>query len=109
MVELLLDKGSDIEASSSVGSTALMHASRYGHEAVVKLLLDSGARLGDIQTLIHKQDVSGKLTLLIFPLFFGLRMLKTGYFLPKSVKSTSWIKTTGPGLETIYLKSQKGG
>lgn len=43
LVELLLDRGADIDAGSPNGSTALMMAARYGSEAGVELLLKRGA------------------------------------------------------------------
>jgi ankyrin repeat protein len=43
MVELLLDKGADIDKHGEHGYTPLLWAAADGHEAVVKLLLDRGA------------------------------------------------------------------
>ena len=43
IVQLLLDKGADVNAKKTDGVTALMVASRDGHQEVVKLLLDKGA------------------------------------------------------------------
>jgi uncharacterized protein len=43
LIELLLDRGADIDAGSPNGSTALMMAARYGSEAGVELLLKRGA------------------------------------------------------------------
>jgi len=45
LVALLLDRGADIEAPSSNGTTALMMAARYGSEDAVDLLLARGAKL----------------------------------------------------------------
>jgi ankyrin repeat protein len=42
-VQLLLEKGADVEAKGSYGRTALSWAVEKGHEAVVKLLLEKGA------------------------------------------------------------------
>jgi ankyrin repeat protein len=43
VVELLLEKGADVESKDSDGLTPLSWAARGGHEAVVKLLLEKGA------------------------------------------------------------------
>jgi ankyrin repeat protein len=43
LVQLLLDRGAEIDAASPNGSTALMMAAQYGPEDSVKLLLDRGA------------------------------------------------------------------
>ena len=45
VVELLLDKGADVNAQGGDFSNALQAASFRGHEAVVKLLLDKGANV----------------------------------------------------------------
>jgi ankyrin repeat protein len=42
-VELLLDKGADVNAQGGHYSNALQAASSGGHEATVKLLLDKDA------------------------------------------------------------------
>ncbi len=43
LVQLLLDKGSDIESRDFIGCTPLMHAARHGTAETVQLLLDAGA------------------------------------------------------------------
>jgi ankyrin repeat protein len=43
MVELLLEKGADLESKDYFGWTPLLLAREKGHEAVVKLLLEKGA------------------------------------------------------------------
>ncbi|KAG4432770.1 hypothetical protein IFR05_011753 [Cadophora sp. M221] len=45
VVKLLLEKGAELETSSSSGRTPLSFAAARGHEAVVKLLLEKGAEL----------------------------------------------------------------
>ena len=45
VVQLLLDKGADIEARDHSGRTALWMAAKHGHKAVVQLLLDKGANI----------------------------------------------------------------
>jgi len=45
VVQLLLDKGADIETENYDGSTALIWAAANGHTEVVKLLLDKGANI----------------------------------------------------------------
>ena len=42
-MQLLLDKGADIESKDNYGQTPLSWAAERGHEAVVQLLLDKGA------------------------------------------------------------------
>ncbi|KAA0170630.1 hypothetical protein FNF28_01392 [Cafeteria roenbergensis] len=44
-VELLLDRGADLEATDDDGSTALVFAASGGHKDTVELLLDRGADL----------------------------------------------------------------
>ena len=44
MLKKLLDQGASIEQSREDGKTALMLAAVNGHEPVVKLLLESGAK-----------------------------------------------------------------
>ena len=41
-MQLLFDKGADIESKDKDGRTPLSYAAERGHEAVVKLLLDKG-------------------------------------------------------------------
>jgi len=43
VVELLLEKGADVECRPYNGQTPLLWAADMGHEAVVKLLLEKGA------------------------------------------------------------------
>jgi len=43
VVELLLEKGADLECRSNNGWTPLFWAAEKGHEVVVKLLLEKGA------------------------------------------------------------------
>ncbi len=45
VVQLLLDRGANINASNWVNNTALIEAAREGHEAVVQLLLHYGANI----------------------------------------------------------------
>jgi Ankyrin repeats (3 copies) len=51
VVELLHEKGADVDAKAGDGGTALIGAARLGHEVVVRLLLEKGAdvdaRAGD--------------------------------------------------------------
>jgi ankyrin repeat protein len=42
-MQLLLEKGVDVEAKDSDGLTLLHHAAENGHEALVHLLLENGA------------------------------------------------------------------
>lgn len=44
-VEILLDRGADIEARNAEGATPLITASRLGNLALVSLLLEQGAQL----------------------------------------------------------------
>ena len=50
VVQLLIDKGADIEAKDRYGRTPLSWAAEKGHEAVVQLLIDKGA---DIEAKNH--------------------------------------------------------
>jgi hypothetical protein len=43
VVQALLDKGADVNARTTDGTTALIAATRGGHGAVIKVLLDKGA------------------------------------------------------------------
>jgi ankyrin repeat protein len=43
IVELLLDRGSDINVKDEYGNTPLIMASRNGHVDIIQLLLDNGA------------------------------------------------------------------
>ncbi|RDW77988.1 hypothetical protein BP5796_05840 [Coleophoma crateriformis] len=45
VIQLLLEKGAEIEAKDTYGRTALSYAASEGHEAVVKLLLEKGAEI----------------------------------------------------------------
>lgn len=48
VVELLLEKGADLESRNNIGRTPLSLAAEKGHEATVKLLLEKGANLESI-------------------------------------------------------------
>ena len=54
MLELLLDRGANIERTNTVGSTALMIAVQLGHIGAVKLLLRRGANVNHVK----KKDLS---------------------------------------------------
>ncbi len=43
VVQLLLQRGADVNAATESGFVALFWAARYGHEKVVKALIDKGA------------------------------------------------------------------
>jgi hypothetical protein len=45
VVQLLIDKGAQLEVQDHGGRTALTNASQEGHQAVVQLLIDKGAQL----------------------------------------------------------------
>ncbi|KAF1970588.1 ankyrin, partial [Bimuria novae-zelandiae CBS 107.79] len=45
VVELLLNKGADLETKDKNGQTPFLRAAEGGHKAVVELLLDKGADL----------------------------------------------------------------
>ena len=47
-VELLLDRGADMEASDNAGFTALMHAGLYGQGTVARTLMRAGAYAGRV-------------------------------------------------------------
>jgi len=63
VVQLLVEKGANIEVKDSDSNTALIRAALYGHEAVVRLLVEKGA---DIET----KDSDGN-TALIWAALFG--------------------------------------
>jgi ankyrin repeat protein len=44
VVKLLLEKGAELESESGNGQTPLSWAAENGHKAVMKLLLEKGAR-----------------------------------------------------------------
>jgi ankyrin repeat protein len=44
VVRLLLERGADVEAKDNNGKNSLQEAARYGHDEVVKLLLEHGAK-----------------------------------------------------------------
>jgi len=44
VVRLLLEYGADVEAKNSRGETALQEATEKGHDEVVKLLREHGAK-----------------------------------------------------------------
>ena len=45
VVELLLQRGAEIDQQDSDGVTALMIAALYGHERVIDMLLENGAEI----------------------------------------------------------------
>ncbi|GFG27323.1 serine/threonine-protein phosphatase 6 regulatory ankyrin repeat subunit B [Aspergillus udagawae] len=47
VIELLMEKGADIGAKNNVGFTVLDYAALGGHEAVVRLLIEKGEKLGE--------------------------------------------------------------
>jgi ankyrin repeat protein len=57
MVQLLLEKGADVDAKADDGGTALYRAAGSGHEAVVRLLLEKGAyfdvKIADDAAVLH--------------------------------------------------------
>lgn len=57
MIQLLIEKGTDVNVEVSDGTTALMVAATYGHTSMVKLLLEKGAA-------INVQDNRGKTALM---------------------------------------------
>ena len=46
-MELLLDKGANIDDKDNNGSTALTKAAFQGHKEIVELLLDKGANINE--------------------------------------------------------------
>ena len=44
-MNLLLEKGAELDSKDNRGRTPLSHAAGSGHEAVVNLLLEKGAEL----------------------------------------------------------------
>ena len=56
VVQLLLDRGADIEATTKSGWTALHFATRYGEKEVVQLLLDRGANIEGVETSKDLED-----------------------------------------------------
>jgi ankyrin repeat protein len=51
VVELLLEKGAELESKDRYGQTPLLYAAQNRHDAVVKLLLENGAELESKNTL----------------------------------------------------------
>ena len=46
-VKRLLQQGADINATDDTGNTPLINAARYGHLAIVRVLLDNGAKVDE--------------------------------------------------------------
>lgn len=44
VIEMLIARGADVNATTAVGNTALMMAAARGHVATVRVLVESGAR-----------------------------------------------------------------
>jgi ankyrin repeat protein len=63
VVQLLLEKGADVDAKDNDGGTALHKTAGSGHEAVVRLLLEKGAdvdaKSNDGWTALHWAAESG--------------------------------------------------
>jgi ankyrin repeat protein len=63
VVQLLLEKGADVNARTDNGETALQCAATYAHEITVKLLLEKGAdfnaRTKYGETALHKAAANG--------------------------------------------------
>jgi ankyrin repeat protein len=57
-VKALIDKGAPIEAKTSYGQTPLYLAAMSGHEAVVRFLLDKGAKT-DVTDTFYKASMLG--------------------------------------------------
>ncbi|KAJ5782298.1 hypothetical protein N7457_004072 [Penicillium paradoxum] len=47
-VQILLQKGADVDAQNNEGQTALMAAVSFGHEAIVRLLIEYGADMNKL-------------------------------------------------------------
>lgn len=52
VVQLLIDKGADVNAQGGLEEQAIVHAARNGYESIVRLLLRSGAKVDGIGSII---------------------------------------------------------
>jgi ankyrin repeat protein len=59
VVELLLEKGADVESKDIFGKTPLSWAAWNGHEEAVKLLLEKGADMESKNRLSSATPLSG--------------------------------------------------
>ena len=63
VVEILLNKGSNVNLKNEAGTTALMYAAMDGHSDIVRLLLGKNARVNDRdkfgQTALMQAAISG--------------------------------------------------
>lgn len=69
VIELLLSKGANVDASNGYGNTALHEATRHGHVDVVEVLLSGGASVNKQ----NKKGMAALLIALILSMYFQLK------------------------------------
>ncbi|KAK0639905.1 ankyrin repeat-containing domain protein [Cercophora newfieldiana] len=113
-VELLLDRGANIEFQSlgAHSSTALSEAAKAGHIGVVEVLLDNGADIGGIfskiPTALFEAAREGRESMVKLLLDRGARTTYTESFTPYEEKSALWAAVGSQNSVVVKLLLNKG-
>ncbi|KAI9148787.1 Bifunctional solanapyrone synthase [Paramyrothecium foliicola] len=103
IVELLLDQGIDVNASSEYLGNTLQAASAYGHEAIVRVLLENGADPnlvgGDYGNALQASILEGNIAVVEILLETGANVNAQGGFFGCQGKQGS-----GPQSESISIQ-----